>query len=114
MDRTENHRVIAILFIIVVWVSLVSATLTSCNKPEKQVCIIPPSYDVGEQVIIDNRLIATVQEFLKVECSKGWYRVEVHIDLGRAGAVPQQSISMIVDTTRMKPYPPKKQHKLPK
>jgi len=107
MDRTENHRIVAILFILVVWVSLACTMLTSCNKPKKQACIIPPSYEVGDEVIIDNRLIAVVQEFLKVECGKGWYRVEVRIDLGRAGAAPKQSISMVVDTTRMKPYKPK-------
>jgi len=104
MDRTENLRVVALILFIVFWIGGVSF-MVSCDRPTEG-CKLPPRYEIGEKVLIDNRLIATVHEFLRVECNKGWYRVEVHIDLGRAGAAPQQSVSMVVDTTRMKPYKP--------
>lgn len=108
MDKTENTRIFLIVSYIVFWVAgAFFILMVSCDRPTKpEGCKLPPRYEIGEQVIIDGRIIATVQEFLRVECSKGWYRVEVHIDLGRAGAVPQQSVSMVVDTTRMKPYKP--------
>ena len=106
MDRTESTRIFVLILFVVLWVTGASA-LVSCSKAvTNQRCELPPRYEVGQKVLVDSRLICTVQEFLKVECGKGWYRVSVNVDYGRAGAPPPVSHSITVDTTRMQPYLP--------